>query len=446
MALSAKDNLLRSWKEIAAYLGYDQRTCYRWEQKFGMPVHRAEAGATKSHVVAYKDELDRWFQATFTNSSHPALPKPAPRPAARWLAAGLVPVIAAAVFLIVRPRTPAHGQPADFHIRESTLIITDEGGKELWRKNTKVESLVDEGWYRTHFQLVDPTQLGIRLPSLVIKDIDGDGRNEVLFAVQKKDDAYGEGDLYCYDSRGTEMWHFSAGREMRFGGRTYSPDYRIGGFGLHDSNGDGLQEIVVISYQYPQWPCQLALLDCHGRRLGEFWNSGYLDHIGWQDLNGDGREELIVAGVNNEYGGCLVIFDPARIDGCSPQTGEFRSDTLPSGSEKYYVHLPRTDVSLASGDIVEGIPYFGITGNKRLSVFTDCSLTFEFDFGLRCLSVDFSHGFMMKHNELRAAGKIRSSLADPAYRELMRKGVRYWTGSGWAAESTPDLVNVRAGK
>ena len=68
-----KDNVLRSWKEIAAYLGYDQRTCCRWEQKFGMPVHRAEGGASKSPVIAYKDEIDGWFQATFTNSN-PAAP------------------------------------------------------------------------------------------------------------------------------------------------------------------------------------------------------------------------------------------------------------------------------------------------------------------------------------------------------------------------------------
>ncbi len=37
---------------------------------------------------------------------------------------------------------------------------------------------------------------------------------------------------------------------------------------------------------------------------------------------GDGREELIVVGVNNEYrGGCLIVFDTRRISGASPQTG-----------------------------------------------------------------------------------------------------------------------------
>ena len=75
----SKDNLLRSWKEIAAYLGCDVRTCHRWETDRGMPVHRAEGAETKSPVFAYKDELDRWFQGTFKNS--PTAAKSVIRPA-----------------------------------------------------------------------------------------------------------------------------------------------------------------------------------------------------------------------------------------------------------------------------------------------------------------------------------------------------------------------------
>ncbi len=34
------DNLLDSWKEIAAYLDREVRTVQRWEKKEGLPVHR----------------------------------------------------------------------------------------------------------------------------------------------------------------------------------------------------------------------------------------------------------------------------------------------------------------------------------------------------------------------------------------------------------------------
>lgn len=445
MENEAKTNLLRSWKEIASYLGYDERTCYRWEQKFDMPVHRAGAGASKSHVIAYKDELDRWFQETFKNSNHHAPSKTPGRRVPRWALFGLVPVAAAAAFLMIKSGTRPAGQPADFAVRGSNLVILGEDGKELWRHTTGIEGLMDEPFYRAHFQVVDSASSGTRLPSLMIKDINGDGRNEVLFAVQKRDDAYGEGDLYCFSSKGRELWHFAAGREMKFGGRTYSNDYRIGGFGLHDFNRDGRQEIAVISCHYPQWPCQLAVMDCGGNKIGEFWNCGYLTDICYQDLDGDGREEMVVPGVNNQYGGCVIVFDPACVGGCSPQSGEFKSDTLPPGSEKYYIRTPRTDVSLALGDIVEGLRRIGITNNQRVVTNSFHDLIYEFDFGLHCLNVDWGHGYMMRHNELAAAGKIRSVL-DDGYRELIIKGVRYWDGRAWVAEPTPNLKNAGSTK
>ncbi|HEX2695377.1 MAG TPA: tetratricopeptide repeat protein, partial [Acidobacteriota bacterium] len=51
--------MLSSWKEIAAYLGCDERTCARWEKTLGLPVHRFE-GAQKSRVYAYRHELEAW--------------------------------------------------------------------------------------------------------------------------------------------------------------------------------------------------------------------------------------------------------------------------------------------------------------------------------------------------------------------------------------------------
>ncbi len=52
--------VLQSWKDISAYLGRDIRTCRRWEEKLGLPVHRLN-GSAKARVMAYKDEIDRWL-------------------------------------------------------------------------------------------------------------------------------------------------------------------------------------------------------------------------------------------------------------------------------------------------------------------------------------------------------------------------------------------------
>lgn len=52
---------LTSWKEIATYLGCDERTAQRWESECGLPVHRTP-GRKRGSVFAYRHELDAWLK------------------------------------------------------------------------------------------------------------------------------------------------------------------------------------------------------------------------------------------------------------------------------------------------------------------------------------------------------------------------------------------------
>ena len=80
---------LKSWKEIAAYFGADERTVKRWEARRGLPVQRVPgAGGT---VYADIAELERWLK---TSGSDPRVadrrpPEPADSPSevlpGRWL-------------------------------------------------------------------------------------------------------------------------------------------------------------------------------------------------------------------------------------------------------------------------------------------------------------------------------------------------------------------------
>jgi len=434
MSEMSKDNLLRSWKDISAYLGCDARTCHRWEKKHGMPVHRAEGGEQKSHVFAYKDELDSWFRQTFKNS-HPARRKGRHYPA--WaVAAAAVLLLAAAVFLV--PWRVVRRQPADFSIEGATLIVRDKDKRELWRWDSMLEDLLPESFYRANFQFMHKA-VGNILPALVIRDINGDGDTEVLFAPKRVSDQTREGWLFCLDRKGRELWSFHGGRELVCRGRDISPDYRIAGFCTHDLDGDGRLETIVESFQAPDWPCQLAVLDSSGKMIGEFWNAGYLRELAFHDIDGDGREELLVCGVNNEYrGGCLIVFDTRNINGSSPQTGEFVCEGLGPGSELFYVTTPYTDVAHASEMYVCGFENIDITDNNWIRGTSAEALIYEFDFDLKCLQVGLGHGYLVSHEALVEAGKL-SSVLDEAYRDALLKAVRYWNGSGWTAEPTKNL-------
>ena len=122
----SKDNLLRSWKEIAAYLGCDIRTCHRWEHDRGMPVHRAEGGETKSPVFAHKDELDAWFRETFKSSNGPREGLGNGRTWLKWAAGGMIVLALAGAFLLFRGAR-VRRQPADFAIDGSTFYRPGQG-------------------------------------------------------------------------------------------------------------------------------------------------------------------------------------------------------------------------------------------------------------------------------------------------------------------------------
>ena len=55
-------NILNSWKEIAAYLGKSVRTVQRMEVELGLPVRRPK-GHARSSVMALTTELDQWLKS-----------------------------------------------------------------------------------------------------------------------------------------------------------------------------------------------------------------------------------------------------------------------------------------------------------------------------------------------------------------------------------------------
>lgn len=53
---------LTGWKEIATFLRQGIRTVQRWEL-IGLPIHRIRH-SSRSPVIAFREELDAWSQAS----------------------------------------------------------------------------------------------------------------------------------------------------------------------------------------------------------------------------------------------------------------------------------------------------------------------------------------------------------------------------------------------
>lgn len=98
--MTANDDRLESWKEIAAYLGKGVRTVIRWEKTEGLPVHRHQH-ESRASVYASKAELDEWWRSRPTLGLAAAEPhaEQTPRrpPLSRtWLVVGIPLLVACA--------------------------------------------------------------------------------------------------------------------------------------------------------------------------------------------------------------------------------------------------------------------------------------------------------------------------------------------------------------
>jgi tetratricopeptide (TPR) repeat protein len=104
----ARHGRLKSWKEIAAFFGTDERTVKRWEGKRGLPVRRIPGGA-RATVYAEVIELERWLDG----AKAPAARGAANRRTWAFAAAGALLLAAAAGLGLSRhaPAAAAHHEP-----------------------------------------------------------------------------------------------------------------------------------------------------------------------------------------------------------------------------------------------------------------------------------------------------------------------------------------------
>jgi hypothetical protein len=236
------------------------------------------------------------------------------------------------------------------------------------------------------------------------------------------------------------MWRFEAGKELVYGKEVYSPDYTIRGFVFFDLNKDKDLEIAVNSNQIPDFPTQLVLLNSSGEKIGEYWNAGRFVDIDCLDLDEDGKKEIVIAGMNNEYKkSCIAVFDSQNIQGGSPQENEkYICDNLERGTEKYYVLLPRLDWAYKN-NILESISQINNLKNRRISFVTKVSrVIYEFSYDFKVLKIRPSHATEVMYNDSLQEGRIDFDLNEQ-YVEYLSNNILYYDGQNWV--STPTMTS-----
>jgi excisionase family DNA binding protein len=451
MGQETRDDILHSWKEIAAYLGCEVRTCQRWAKESGLPVFKL--GTEKGHVHAKREDIDRWIAeksvreisgknglsvAGETSKKEPAK-KTARHPGRRRFllpafgAIGLA-VVAFAVFGL-KARNPGQGSdiPRDFHISGSKIIIVNERNRPLGEYDTGQEDLIEEKVYRDHFQIKKNFCSGqdACLPKIMIKDIRKDSRPEILIALSTKNDN-NAGILICLDSKGNEQWRFETGRSITFGSQKFPKEFSIRGFGVEDLNQDGRAEIMVISNALHYFPTQVALVSPEGKLEAEYWNSGQLADYEFYDYDQDGKKEIILIGLNNEYNkGVLIALDPSLVKGGSPQLSpHYQSAELEPGSEEFYILFPHHEIG-SKPAAMSAINNITRLQDQFYLYSYPPDFFFSLSFEMKLTSVSTTNYFKEKYAQLSAEGKLKGPLVQEQIEAALMIGLQYWNGKQW---------------
>ena len=191
---------------------------------------------------------------------------------------------------------------------------------------------------------------------------------------------------------------------------------------------------MIFGVHYPDWPCKLIILNSKGEEIGKYWNAGYLMDYVLADLNNDQQMDLLVSGMNNEYGKpCIIVFEPKSIRGCSPQISiKYKWNFNNEGSEKYYILLPRCDVDLALHPIVEGIGQLDILSDEVIQAIAQNSrIIYQFKYDMFLFNLILSNEYKRLHESLKHENLIFTDINSEDYSIKIINGILYWNKRDW---------------
>jgi transcriptional regulator with XRE-family HTH domain len=262
-------------------------------------------------------------------------PVPRPRPRPRRL----VPATAALVLLLLVTAGAFALRPRAGAVRvergNGGLVARDARGEVVWRFSAKatIEYLDESPWH-------DGTVLvGLR----------GDGTD-------------GGRVLLMAERSGRIIWEVTPEQERIRA--AYGADLLDSGGGFTafrneavDIDGDGATELALLFIHGRFCPASLVVVERDGRRLGQYDTKGHLYGLLGEDVDGDGREELLAAGTNNEpcyQGATVILLDEVCLRGAAQDSLAGGNPAIPD-SARVRLILPHF-----------GEPYMTLLQSRRI--------------------------------------------------------------------------------
>lgn len=387
---------LHSWKEIANFLEVTPRTAQKWEQDRGLPVRHLPG--PRGRVMAFVDELEAWKQTAKVAADEPRHSHPSPRFGPRTLIAA-VALLTALGALWWRSKSQ---HPVAWRLEQSTLAVTDSRGRTLWRK--ALDGPVQDSYYYSS----KPYRAWLG-------DLEGDGTVETLFSYTSADLHKNGSTLICFSEKGKEKWRFSPGKAVSTRVEKFAPPFVISNFAVAKLGRQPGLAIVVNSEHSLYYPQRVSLLSSSVQCRAEYWHSGRLPHLAVADLDGNGTNEILLAGTNNARKQAeLVVLDPDSMNGASEESGnpDYQIEGFPPARELLRVLFPRTCINrkFEPRNTVSALAVLAdsitVLVSERLAVEGGPRVVYHLTKQGDLKHVEFADSFRREHAALQAAGQI----------------------------------------
>ena len=319
-------------------------------------------------------------------------------------------------------------QPFTANIEDGELKVRNMGGELLWigqNKNHQSGNIA------------------------VVYDLDGDQKNEVLIAFGDQDAQKRNYNLLCYSADGNILWTKKIGESTWFGDNYYSDIYSVVSLWVEDLDGDSITELIGIA-SGPFFPTLVFVLDNQGNMIKSFWNSGNLMTTTppiFRDMNDDGIKEIIIGGLNNEYGNAtIIVLDYINMRGTSPQFEHYYTKRNGEpGSMMHYVRFPKNNLTeYSSPPIRDWVQSLISTDPDKFEVRISCDDQREYacngvaiytmDFDLNILMFDITDEYYFNYAKLYPDGP-ELKYNDPKVLKKFRN-LEYWDGDNWSTKPT----------
>jgi len=429
---------LESWKEIAAFIGRDERTAMRWAKGHGMPVRRAP-GHSKGRVYASRGEISRWLEGQAQESPGAEAAVAAARPRKIWvISSGVIGMSLLALLLawssiVARPRRAVRVGFSD-----DSVEIWDGAGRKLWTHQ----------FPRPFEERLIPSYRSLTSLAHFV-DLERGREREVIVAAPFSEGANLQGPFHievdAFSSAGKLLWSYIPNESFQFGSNRIGGGWQI--FDLRVSR-ESARPVIWAAFDAATWGNSFVVeLDARtGGHTVKFVNTGILYSLG--ELKTTRGAYLLIGGFNNEQdGGSLAIMDERKAFAASPQTRGTRHECVscPAGAPDVYLVFPRSELNVIKNVYPTPVTLIEANGGEIQISKNELGggsaaraiYLLRTEPSFQIVSVRFDTDYDQMHHELERAGALRHTIDDCPER-LEPKPVRMWTpAGGWTELRVP---------